>query len=113
MAKHYADFVLPEQNPFKEIGQLQESPHRYVSKIEIGKLLESADKELRRQHPGSYVAFVLSLYCGMRRGEIGGLTWEQVISATSTSGSARRNSSLQKQRIQRTESMLRRWYLRF
>jgi len=69
---------VPELNPFKETGQLQEPPHRYVSNIDVGKLLASAGNELKEKHPASYVAFVLSLHCGMRRGEIDYLTWEQI-----------------------------------
>ena len=76
--RHYADFILPVPNPFKETGQLQESPHRYVSTIDVGALVRSAENDLRVPHPASYIAFVLSLYCGMRRSEIDRLTWEQV-----------------------------------
>lgn len=78
LLKHYADFSLPEPIPFKEIGQLQEPSHRYISKIDLPKLIADAENELRGHHPASYVAFVLSLYCGMRRGEIDLLIWEQI-----------------------------------
>lgn len=76
--KHYADFVVPESNPFNEAGQLPEPSHRYVSKIDIGLLLSKAETDLREDYPASYIAFLLSLYCGMRRGEIDRLTWDQI-----------------------------------
>lgn len=78
LLKHYADFTLPEPIPFKEIGQLQEPTHRYVSKIDLPKLIADAENGLRKEHPACYVAFVLGLYCGMRRGEIDLLVWEQI-----------------------------------
>jgi integrase len=78
LLKHYSGFILPNPSPFEDIKQLPESPHRYVSVIDAGELLSKAQKELRLQHPGSYVAFLLSLCCGMRRAEIDRLTWEQI-----------------------------------
>jgi integrase len=78
LLKHYPDFVIPASNPFRETGQLAEPPHRYVSKIDPAALIEKAEDELRKDYPGSHLAFVLSLYCGMRRAEIDRLTWEQI-----------------------------------
>ena len=78
LLKHYTDFVLPSANPFKEVGRLQEPPHRYTSNIDVPKLAKAAESELKKQHPGAYVAFVLSLHCGMRRSEIDGLIWSQI-----------------------------------
>ena len=78
LLKHYTDFILPSANPFKEVGRLQEPPHRYTSNIDVLKLGAAAESELKMQHPGAYVAFVLSLHCGMRRSEIDRLIWSQV-----------------------------------
>ena len=78
LLKHYTDFNLSLVNPFKEVGRLQEPPHRYTSDVNVLKLATAAESELKTQHPGAYVAFVLSLHCGMRRSEIDGLIWSQV-----------------------------------
>ena len=76
--KHLSDFELPQPNPFKEISLQPEPSHRYVSKINVAELITKAETELEKSHPGSYLAFLLSLYCGMRRSEIDLLTWEQI-----------------------------------
>jgi len=78
LLKHYGDFTLPSTNPFKEVGRLQEPPHRYTSNIDVRKLVAAAESKLRKQEPGAYIAFVLSLYCGMRRAEIDRLIWSQI-----------------------------------
>jgi integrase len=78
LAVHYADFLLPSPSPFREVRQLQEAPHRYVSKIDVERLVTEAREELAEDHPASYLVFVLSLFCGMRRAEIDRLTWDQI-----------------------------------
>lgn len=60
------------------VGKLEERPHRYVSRVEIGKLVKDAQKELANERKPEFVVFVLSLFSGLRRGEIDRLTWEQV-----------------------------------
>lgn len=78
LLKSYSGFSLPSPSPFHEAGSLTEPPHRYVSKIDISALIKAAESELKEEYPDSYTAFLLSLYCGMRRAEIDLLTWEQI-----------------------------------
>jgi integrase len=78
LLSRYAGLELPNPLPFEDVKQLQEPPHRYVSTIDAAELLSKAEKELKPQNHGSYLAFLLGLCAGMRRAEIDRLTWEQI-----------------------------------
>lgn len=78
LVKHCTDYFVPDPNPFKEVGRLQDPPHRYTSNVDVAKLVAGAESDLKKEHPGAYVAFILGLYCGMRRSEIDRLIWSQI-----------------------------------
>jgi len=67
---------LPTTLPFEGI-ELEEKvgDMRYKSKINASVLVSAAKRELRVAFPESYKAFLLGLFCGLRRSEIDLLEW--------------------------------------
>lgn len=67
---------LPATLPFEGI-ELEENvgDMRYKSKIKVKVLVSAAKAELRAAFPESYKAFLLGLFCGLRRSEIDLLEW--------------------------------------
>jgi len=57
---------------------MEERPHRYVSRVDVGALVKAARSELGRKRRAEFVVFVLSLFGGLRRGEIDRLIWDQI-----------------------------------
>jgi len=53
-------------------------PPEQLPKINVSDLILKAATDMKDTLPDSYTAFVLSLFCGMRRAEIDFLTWDQV-----------------------------------
>ena len=51
---------------------------RYVSRIDAGSLLRQARQELADEDPDSFLAILLALTAGLRRGEIDHLLWRNV-----------------------------------
>lgn len=74
----YRQFLMPATNPFASVRSFKESSHLYVSKIDPAALLAAARSELPARNQAAYVAFLLSLVCGMRRSEIDYLSWAQI-----------------------------------
>lgn len=81
---------LPDPLPFREVGLFPRSSTRYVSRIDIRKLVADALDELgspmrdgeSRAAYGSrseqFKVFLLAAFAGMRRNEIDKLLWEQL-----------------------------------
>lgn len=69
------DLVLPDPPPFAGIELPKRGNMSYQSKIDAGKLIESARNELDGE---PYKIFVFGLLCGLRKREIDLLTWAQV-----------------------------------
>lgn len=67
---------LPTTLPFEGIELEQNvGDMRYKSKIKAKALVDAAKEELRAAFPESYKAFLLGLFCGLRRSEIDLLEW--------------------------------------
>ena len=67
---------LPATLPFEGIElEKKAGDMRYKSKISAKLLVDAARRELRTAFPESYKAFLLGLFCGLRRSEIDLLEW--------------------------------------
>jgi len=66
---------LPSPHPFEGITLEKSGSMRYQSHIDAKSLVAAARNELKSQHPESYKAFLLGLFCGLRRAEMDGLEW--------------------------------------
>ena len=66
---------MPTQMPFAGIELEKSGTTKYVSTINVKSLVTEAKGELKTQHPESYKAFLLGLFCGLRRAEMDGLEW--------------------------------------
>jgi integrase len=69
---------LPAPLPFAGLEFLEAGSTRYVSTFNATELLSAARAELREADPDSWLALLLALGAGLRRGEIDALTWTQV-----------------------------------
>ena len=77
-----AGLSLPEKLPFSDVslkvlfGKALKS--KYTSKIDASELIRLGAEELPALNREAYKVFVLGLFCGLRKGEIDRLLWEQV-----------------------------------
>ena len=69
---------MPQPLPFDGIELEEAGSMRYKSKINPELLVVAARTDLRDQHPESYKAFLLGLFCGLRRSEIDLLEWSAI-----------------------------------
>jgi integrase len=66
---------LPNALPFAGIELEKTGSAKYISTVNVESLITDAKRELKDQHPESYKAFLLGLFCGLRRAEMDGLEW--------------------------------------
>jgi integrase len=66
---------LPSPLPFEGVAFEPRQSARYRSSIDVAKLTDAAMLELAEQDPPVYLAFLLALGAGLRRGEIDRLEW--------------------------------------
>lgn len=66
---------LPSPLPFDGIAFESRQAGRYRSSIDPAKLIRSAQQELSQDDPPVFLAFLLALGAGLRRGEIDTLEW--------------------------------------
>lgn len=66
---------LPSPLPFDGIEMEKTGSTKYVSTINVETLVAEARQELKEKHPESYKAFLLGLFCGLRRAEMDSLEW--------------------------------------
>src|SRR5262245_39816265 len=69
---------LPAPLPFAGVEFFPRESVRYVSKIDAGVLLRQAREELAESDPDSFLAMLLALAAGLRRGEIDKLLWRSL-----------------------------------
>lgn len=69
---------LPKPLPFAGVTIANDKNARYVSHIDPPKLIQAAMKDLREKEPEQFKAFLLALFCGLRRNEIDKLLWRSV-----------------------------------
>ena len=69
---------LPEPLPFHEVEFFPRQSAKYFSKIDPRKLLQEANDSLAKSDPPAFIAMLLALSAGLRRGEIDSLCWHQI-----------------------------------
>ncbi len=70
-----AELILPEPLPFAGVELPKKGSTAYQSRIDAGRLIEAARRELSGE---PFKIFTLGLLCGLRKREIDLLTWGQV-----------------------------------
>ena len=69
---------LPDPLPFSGVEFFPRESMRYTSRIDAGILMRQAREELAEPDPDSFLAMLLALGAGLRRGEIDRLLWRNV-----------------------------------
>ena len=69
---------LPSPRPFSDVEFFPKQSARYFSRIDPQVLLRKAHSELAENDPPAFLAMLLALAAGLRRGEIDSLAWPQI-----------------------------------
>ena len=69
---------LPTPLPFDGVELFEAGSVKYVSKVNVQALIAAAKTELKPREPQVYMAFLLGLFAGMRKGEIDLAEWPMV-----------------------------------
>ena len=64
--------------PFSDVQFFPRESMRYHSKLDPTAIMRAASQELAEHDPGAFLALVLALGAGLRRGEIDRLLWRQI-----------------------------------
>ncbi len=72
------DVRLPSPRPFADVEFFPKQSARYFSRIDPQALLRKAQSELAESDPPAFLAMLLALAAGLRRGEIDSLAWPQI-----------------------------------
>ena len=72
------DIRLPSPRPFAGVEFFPRQSARYFSRIDPKALLRTAQSELAENDPPAFLAMLLALAAGLRRGEIDSLAWQQI-----------------------------------
>jgi integrase len=78
VVKFLKELRLPEPTPFAEVEFYEKQNSRYSSTIDVGEIVAAAHSELAKTNSQAFLAFLLAIGAGLRRGEIDGLCWHQV-----------------------------------
>lgn len=78
VVKFIPELRLPEPLPFAGVEFYPRQSAKYFSKIDPKELLLAAQDELSEEDPAAFLAMILALAAGLRRGEIDSLCWGQV-----------------------------------
>lgn len=76
--KFLPDFRLPDPIPFHAVEFFPRQSAKYFSRINAKALLQEAHRELAKSDPPAFLAMLLALSAGLRKGEIDSLQWHQV-----------------------------------
>ncbi len=69
---------LPDPIPFHAVEFFPRQSAKYFSRIDARALLQEAHRELAKSDPPAFLAMLLALSAGLRKGEIDSLQWHQV-----------------------------------
>ena len=69
---------LPQPLPFAGVQFFPRESTRYISRIDAGGLLRTAQRKLVGKDPDCFLVILLALVAGLRRGEIDQLLWRNV-----------------------------------
>ena len=72
------DVHLPSPRPFADVEFFPKQSARYFSRIDPKALLRAAQRGLAESDPPAFLAMLLALAAGLRRGEIDSLAWHQI-----------------------------------
>lgn len=78
VVKFIPELRLPEPVPFAGVQFYPRQSSKYFSQIDAKEILRSAHGEFAEQDPPAFLALILALSAGLRRGEIDSLCWGQV-----------------------------------
>jgi integrase len=78
MVRFLPDVQLPSPRPFSGVEFFPKQSARYFSRIDAQALLREAQSELSESDPPAFLAMLLALAAGLRRGEIDSLAWHQI-----------------------------------
>ena len=78
VVKFITDLRLPEPLPFAGVEFYPRQSAKYFSRIDPKELLQLAREELSEKDSAAFLAMILALAAGLRRGEIDSLCWGQV-----------------------------------
>lgn len=78
VVKFITDLRLPEPLPFAGVEFYPRQSAKYFSRIDPKELLQRAHEELAKSDPPAFLAMLLALSAGLRRGEVDSLSWGQV-----------------------------------
>jgi len=76
--KFLPDLRLPDPIPFHAVEFFPRQSAKYFSRIDAKTLLQEAHRELAKTDPPAFLAMLLALSAGLRKGEIDSLQWHQV-----------------------------------
>ena len=76
--KFLPDIRLPDPIPFHAVEFFPRQSAKYFSRIDAKTLLQEAHRELAKNDPPAFLAMLLALSAGLRKGEIDSLQWHQV-----------------------------------
>lgn len=76
--KFLPDLRLPDPIPFHAVEFFPRQSAKYFSRIDAKTLLQEAHRELAKNDPPAFLAMLLALSAGLRKGEIDSLQWHQV-----------------------------------
>lgn len=76
--KFLPDLRLPHPVPFHEVEFFPRQSAKYFSRIDAKTLLQEAHRELAKTDSPAFLAMLLALSAGLRKGEIDSLQWHQV-----------------------------------
>lgn len=69
---------LPDPVPFDKVKFYPRQNAQYFSRIDARSLIQTAREELAESDPSAFLAMLLALSAGLRKGEIDSLQWHQV-----------------------------------
>lgn len=78
IVKFLPELRLPSPAPFADVEFFPRQSAKYFSRIDPKALLQTAHAELAENDPPAFLAMLLALSAGLRRGEIDSLCWPQV-----------------------------------
>jgi len=76
--KFLPDLRLPDPMPFHDVEFFPRQSAKYFSRIDAKTLLQEAHGELFQAEPAAFLAMLLAMAAGLRKGEIDSLQWHQV-----------------------------------
>jgi integrase len=78
IVKFLPDVRLPDPLPFAGVEFFPKQSAKYFSRIDARALLQAAHRDLATRDEPAFIAMLLALSAGLRRGEIDSLCWHQI-----------------------------------